>query len=102
MYDSAAIDAWLNTQTITKSGCGKSAADVALVEVDGVLRMFIGSNCTTLKHIYFTWRWAPDAWDKVKDSIKVSSGLKNIPYVSGNPARAADTIEITCTNKDSY
>jgi len=65
--------------------------------------MYLGSNCgDDVEHVYFTWRWALDAWDKIKDTVTVSAGYKNIPYVSGNPARAADTIEIDCWTSGSY
>jgi len=53
LADTGTLDAWTDAQTVTKSGCWRYDANVELVEVDGVLRMFIGSNCAYDDHLYF-------------------------------------------------
>lgn len=95
------LDEWTDAQTLEASGCWRYDADVELVEVDGVLRMFIGINCEHYDHLYFKWRWQKNAWGKLKDSLSVSSGYRSIAYVPNNPDRGDDTIEISCWNSGS-
>ena len=102
------MNSWLDNQTITASGCTLSdAANISLVEVDGVLRLFFGSNCDNdqVNHVYFTWRWSLNAWDKVKDSIIVSEGYTLIKELlpSDSTDRLDNTIEIDCPwSDDNY
>jgi len=93
------LDNWLEHHEITVEGCGRQDANIELVEVNGALRLFMGTDCWT-DHVYWTWTWTKDAWASLEPSLEVSSGFVNIPYVAGNSARAADTIEIACWNDE--